>query len=136
MSNAISSKADGIVQLGDFNFATAENAPCMKTWSEFRGDRFHVLGNHDMDKVTKQAAQDFWEMDKRYYSFDRSGFHFVVLDRNNLRTELGDVPYARGNYFAHPEQRAFADREQLEWLRGELAASERPVVVFVHQGLG
>ncbi|MCP3920110.1 MAG: hypothetical protein GY711_31680 [bacterium] len=136
VDEANSSEADGIVQLGDFNFATAENAPCMRAWNGFRGDRFHVLGNHDMDKVTKRAAQDFWEMEKRYYSFDRSGFHFVVLDRNNLRTEAGDVPYAESNYYAHPKQRAFADREQLEWLRGDLAATALPVVVFVHQGLG
>lgn len=136
VASAISSRADGIVQLGDFNFATPENAPCMKAWNEFRGDRFHVLGNHDMDKVTKQAAQDFWEMEQRYNSFDRSGFHFVVLDRNNLRTEDGDVPYGESNYFAHPGLRAFADREQLEWLRGDLASTDLPVVVFVHQGLG
>ncbi|MFT4540980.1 MAG: hypothetical protein ACI835_003441, partial [Planctomycetota bacterium] len=115
---------------------TAENAPCMKTWNEFKGDRFHVLGNHDMDKVEKQVAQDFWEMEKRYYSFDRSGFRFIVLDRNHLRTEEGDVPYGTSNYYAHPEQRAYADREQLEWLRAELAATKRPVVVLVHQGLG
>lgn len=136
VAEATSSGAAGIVQLGDFNYATAENASCMKAWKEFRGDRFHVLGNHDMDKVTKEAAQEFWEMEEPYYSFDRSGFHFVVLDRNNLRTDDGDVSYAKANYFAHPDQRAYADREQLEWLRADLAATELPVVVFVHQGLG
>lgn len=136
VATAISTKADAIVQLGDFNYATRQNAPCMTAWNTFKGDRFHVLGNHDMDKVTKQAAQDFWEMKRRYYSFDRSGFHFVVLDRNNLRTGSGDVHYGKANYFAYPKQRGYADKKQLEWLRADLAGTSLPVVVFVHQGVG
>ena len=36
-------------------------------------------------------------------AFVRGGFRFVVLDRNNLRTDEGDVPYAKGNYFVGDE---------------------------------
>lgn len=136
IEKATTTHADGVIQLGDFNFGTDENIPCMETWNRFRGDRFHVLGNHDMDKLDKAAVQDFWGMDRRYYSFDRGEFHFVVMDRNHIRTEDGDVPYAKGNYFSFPKQISYADREQLEWVRADLMATELPIVVFVHQGLG
>jgi len=46
------------------------------------------------------------------------------------------VPYGKSNYFAYPTQRGHADREQLEWLRADLASTDLPIVVFVHQGLG
>lgn len=129
-------RVNAIVQLGDFNFGTAENALCMQTWNSFEGEKQHVLGNHDMDKVTKPEVMDFWGMAARYSSFDRGGFHFVILDRNHLRTEDGDVPYAKGNYFAHPGARGHADREQLEWLKTDLEATKLPTVVLVHQGVG
>lgn len=127
---------DGVVQLGDFNYGDAEAQACVDLWEQFRGERVHVLGNHDLDRVTKAAVMERWGMASRYHSFDRRGFHFVVLDRNNLRTGDRFEAYGKGNYFVEPKRRAWADPEQLEWLKSDLAATELPTVVFVHQGLG
>jgi len=127
---------DAIVQLGDFNYSTAEARECIELFDQFAGERHHVLGNHDLDKRTKAQVLEFWSMPARYGSFDRGGFHFAVLDRNHLKTDDGYVPYANGNYFVDGRLRGFCDPEQLEWLRRDLAATELPTVVFVHQGLG
>jgi hypothetical protein len=95
-----------------------------------------VLGNHDMDFTTKAQMLDAWEMPAPYYAFDRGGYHFVVLDRNNLKTPDGYVAYADANFYVDAAMRGHAEPEQLEWLRADLAAATAPTVVFVHQGLG
>lgn len=125
-----------LLQMGDFNFGKPDSRECMALWQQFNGPRYHVLGNHDMDFLTKEAMVDFWEMPAPYYSFDRAGYHFVILDRNNLRTPDGYVPYAKANFYVDGSIRAFADPEQLDWLRKDLASTNLPTLVFVHQGLG
>ena len=129
-------KPDVLLQLGDFNFGTPEAGECMRLWQQFDGPTYHVLGNHDMDFESKEKMVDFWEMPAPYYSFDRAGYHFVVLDRNSLKTPDGYVPYEKANFYVDASMRAFAEPEQLEWLRHDLANTSLPTIVFVHQGLG
>ncbi|MEQ8765218.1 MAG: metallophosphoesterase [Planctomycetota bacterium] len=136
LEEATQRRADGVVQLGDFNYGDAESEPCLEMWRSFPGRRIHVLGNHDMDRVSKTEVMDRWEMAERFQSFDLGGFHFVVLDRNNLRTGDTLEPYGKANYFVEPKRRAWADPEQLEWLTADLKATGLPTVVLVHQGLG
>ena len=129
-------KPDGILQMGDFNYGDRASDECSKLWSQFSGPRFHVLGNHDMDKQTKSGIVERWEMPDRYYSFDKGAWHFIVLDRNNLSTESGYVPYSKANFYVESKLRGHADPGQLEWLEADLEATDRPTAVFVHQGLG
>ncbi len=130
-------KPDAILNLGDFNYGTPQALECKILWEEFRGRKYHVLGNHDLDKTTKKRVMNSWSMKERYYSFDLGGFHFIVLDRNNLKTPKGYVPYAEDNYNQFDEKfRDYADPKQLEWLEADLKKAQLPVVVFVHQGLG
>lgn len=129
-------KPDLLFQLGDFNYGRPDSNECMDLWNQFDGPTYHVLGNHDMDFFGKEHMQDLWEMPGRYYSFDRAGFHFVVLDRNNLRTPEGFVPYDASNFYVDGTLRAHADPEQLEWLRADLQETALPAIVFVHQELG
>lgn len=129
-------KPDVLLQLGDFNFGNAGANECMRLWQQFEGPRYHVLGNHDMDFESKQHMVDYWQMPGAYYSFDRAGFHFVVLDRNSLKTPDGFVPYDKANFYVDASMRGFADPAQLEWLDADLKATDKPTVVFVHQGLG
>lgn len=127
---------DSILQLGDFNFGV-DSKPCMQLWNQFQGPTYHVLGNHDMDKATKPEMCDIWQMPNPYYSFDHRGWHFVVLDRNNLQLESGKfTSYARANFYVDSQLRGFADPDQLDWLKQDLATTELPTVVFSHQGLG
>ena len=129
-------RPDHVVELGDFIDA-ADSVEVEqeylkrinKDFSALPGKKHYVLGNHCCWTLTKEEFLDNCAARKPFYSFDRGGFHFVVLDRNHLRTEGGDVPYDEGNYFAHPRLRGYADREQLEWLRADLAATDLSLVL-------
>jgi len=136
MEDVESRNPDCILQLGDFNFGTPPSRECIDLWRQFKGNRYHVLGNHDMDFLTKDEMVEFWSMPGPYYSFDAGGYHFVVLDRNVLRTPDGYVHYGRANFYVDSEMRAHADPEQLEWLAADLRLTGLPTVVFAHQGLG
>ena len=101
-----------------------------------QGTNLHVLGNHDMDFFGKSHMLDIWNMPAPYYSFDRAGYHFVILDRNNLHNEGKYTPYDTANFYVPAPHRGHADPEQLEWLRADLASTLLPTIVFSHQGLG
>jgi 3',5'-cyclic AMP phosphodiesterase CpdA len=90
---------------------------------------YPCIGNHDVYGWTvkqpptadvefgKAMALDRLKLKQRYYSFDRSGWHFVILD-NIMRRE----PVYYGDL----------DAEQAEWLKADLAASTLPKVVVTH----
>ena len=129
-------KPDAILQLGDFNYGTNKSRECTDLWDSFAGPKYHVMGNHDMDFVSKDVIVDEWKMPSRYYSFDFGSYHVVVLDRNNLKADEGFTPYNEANFYVDASLRGYADDAQLAWLREDLASSDLPAVVFVHQGLG
>ncbi len=88
------------------------------------------LGNHDVfgwnktkSRTTgdeplwgKKMAEEMLKISKRYRSFDRAGWHFIVLDSV---FPSGDGYTAR------------LDDEQMEWLKGDLAATRPGTPVFV-----
>lgn len=129
-------KPDILFQLGDFHFGKPESKECQALWEQFEGPAYHVLGNHDMDFYTKAHMLDNWGMPAPYYAFDLAGYHFVILDRNNLKTPDGYVPYDTANFYVDSSMRAYADPEQLDWLRQDLQNTRLPTLVFSHQGLG
>jgi len=100
----------------------------------FDGPTYHVLGNHDMDSISKPqflAAIDNTGVppDASFYSFDRAGLHFVVLDacfRND------GAPYDHGDFDYRDSNIAAA---QLDWLAQDLATHETPTILFCHQRL-
>jgi len=105
-----------------------------KTFQGFRGSRYHVLGNHDMDSITKAQFQSVAlntgiDPGRTWYSFDRGGYHFVVLDAN-FKSDM--TPYSRGDF---DWRDANIPPEQLDWLASDLRGAARPVVAFVHQRL-
>lgn len=93
-----------------------------------------AIGNHDIwgwnkkrSKTTgdeanhgKKRAIEMLRLDQRYYSFDRAGWRFLVLDSTQPHGEHG--------------YRAFLDEEQFDWLASELqSTNERtPVAVLSH----
>jgi 3',5'-cyclic AMP phosphodiesterase CpdA len=91
----------------------------------------HVIGNHDVfgwgnrDKYSthprfgKTWACELLGLEKPYYSFDRAGWHFIVLDST----------YPAGNSYT-----ARLDDEQFEWLQSDLAGTPKttPVVIASH----
>ncbi len=129
-------KAALAVQMGDFIDEAptpAEEMGFLRTINEaytaFAGDRHYVLGNHCVWSLTKEEFLDECRLRKSYYSFDRGGFHFVILD---ACFRHDGVPYGRKNFDWRDTNIPGAE---LEWLRADLAASRQPVIVFAHQRL-
>jgi predicted phosphohydrolase len=128
-------KVDFIIQLGDFCFPINENKAFIDIWNSFPGEKYHVLGNHDMDRSSKQETMNFWGMKRPYYSFDKGAFHFIVLDPNFILLKDTYIDYENGNYFAHPKTKAIIPPDQVEWLKRDLSKTNKLVVVFSHQQL-
>lgn len=117
-------KPDFIIELGDFGTPKENCAPYFKIWDSFPGDKYHVIGNHEMDGgTTHEEALQYRNMKTGYYSFNKNGFRFIVLDGNDKKD-----PNAKG-------YKQFIGPEQVEWLKADLAKTTTPVVIFSHQGL-
>lgn len=118
-------KPNFILQLGDFCVPKPENQKLLDIWKKFNGPSYHTLGNHDTDGgFTKAQTLTFWGMQAPYYSFDREGFHFVVLDGNEKNQSKNIVGYPRT-----------IEKAQLEWLRKDLEKTKLPTIISCHQGL-
>jgi len=129
---------DFVVELGDFKDIGNTKEQSLSFLEEieaefkkFRGPIYHVLGNHDMDNISKTDFLKHTENDgdskgKAYYSFLRNGLKFIVLDAN-YNADGSD--YDSGNF---DWKEAYIPQAQLEWLSEELS-TEQPVIVFLHQ---
>jgi predicted MPP superfamily phosphohydrolase len=134
---------DFLVEMGDFKDQddVPNEANTLKYLSDiesafqkFVGPTFHVLGNHDMDGISKTQFLERIEntdipITERYYSFSRKGIHFIVLDGNF--TKEGNE-YDHGNFSWDD---ALIPHTQLNWLMEDLKKSEFPSIVFIHQML-
>jgi 3',5'-cyclic-AMP phosphodiesterase len=91
---------------------------------------YHCIGNHDVwgwfikndrpeaDKLYgKQWVVETLQMSKRYYSFSKGKWHFIVLDSTQLNPAGGYI--------------AYIDPEQLNWLKQELEQSKDKFICFV-----
>jgi len=136
-------KVDFLIELGDFK--DQDNPPVgartldyLKTieaeFAKFRGPRYHVLGNHDIDSLSKKAFLETVEntgipKEKSYYAFLHKGVQCIVLDANFKRE---GTPYDNGNF---DWTDANIPPEELEWLKKTLAEHDGKSMVFVHQRL-
>jgi 3',5'-cyclic AMP phosphodiesterase CpdA len=102
------------------------------TFQSFKGPVYHVLGNHDMDSISKynflNHTNNFGKgKAQNYYSFIQNGIKFIVLDAN-YNQDGSD--YNSGNfdwtYSKIPEN-------QLKWLQNELSKENSQSIVFIHQ---
>ncbi len=134
MDAVMKKNPDFIIQCGDF-CRPQKSETIMEQWNRFKGAKYHVLGNHDMDLCSKETIMQLWGMEKRYYSFDYNGYHYVIMDRNFLKKDDGTlVDYDSSNWSPLPSpKRSFTDKEQLDWLKLDLANAVYPVIVFMHQ---
>jgi predicted phosphodiesterase len=98
----------------------------------FHGPTYHVLGNHDMDSLSKQQFLSRVEntgigASRSYYSFDVKGLRCIVLDAN-YKADGSD--YDHGNF---DWTDAAIPAQELDWLRRNLATSRGPAIIFIHQ---
>jgi alkaline phosphatase len=129
-------RPDLLVELGDLidaadSVETEQRylATINRPFSAIAADRHYVLGNHCVDTLTKDEFLAGVERERSYYSFDRAGIHFVVLD-SCFRSD--GVSYGRRNFqWTDPN----IPPEELEWLSGDLKENKNPVIVFAHQRL-
>ena len=135
IDEAIDRKVDFIIQLGDFCMADVKNMDFLDIWNTYKGPKYHVLGNHDMDRNSKPEMLDFWGMPKTYYSYDFKGFHFIVLDANFLYEDGKFTDYNKSNFYVDSSLRTFINDEQIEWFKADLEATKLPTIVFSHQSL-
>ena len=134
-------RVDFLIELGDFK---DENRPPVEqktlahlhdvetVFRRFRGPTYHVLGNHDMDSISKRQFLSRVEnagidAGRSYYSFDVKGLHCIVLDAN-YRSDGRD--YDHGDF---DWKDANIPASELDWLRRDLAATRGPAIVFIHQ---
>jgi len=134
-------KVDFLIELGDFKdqgkppdeektlvyLQTIE-----KVLQDFEGPTYHVLGNHDMDSISKeqfltQVENTGIASGRSYYSFDVKGLHCIVLDPN-FKADGAD--YDHGNYDWTDANIAPAE---LNWLEQDLASAPGPSIIFIHQ---
>lgn len=135
---------DFILQLGDFKDedefpnpqATIQYLKDMeKEYSKYQGERFHALGNHDHDSISKEEFIDHTKNSgkakgKAYYSFSKGHCHFIVLDANYKKDGQA---YNKGNF---DWKDCHVPQHQIEWLKQEVKSTEdKVIVVFIHQRL-
>lgn len=135
IEKASKENVDFIIQLGDFCMGDSKNKDFLSIWESFKGSKYHVLGNHDMDKNSKQEMLDFWGMTKTHYSFDRHGIHFIVLDANFLYQDGKFRDYNKANFYVDSSLRTYINDEQIEWFKSEIEETKLPTIVFSHQSL-
>ena len=142
---------DFIIELGDFCNPDAQGAKInplrdkylnkdrvVAMYNGFEKPAYHVLGNHDCDTCNKETVMKYYGMKgKSYYSFDMGGFHFVVLDNNYYVYEGKEVSYDTGNYYIDGSNKAlpYLPKEQLEWLKEDLAKTKNPSILMAHNSL-
>ena len=137
-------KVDFLIELGDLK---DQNTPpneqktisylqaIEKSFQKFNGPTYHVIGNHDVDSISKEQylkniTNTGISAPGTYYSFDRKGFHFIVLDADFLKD---GTAYDHGNF---KWNETYISDAELDWLRKDLAGTKLPSIVFSHQQLG
>ncbi len=90
--------------------------------------RYYVLGNHDVYSLYKQEFLDIVAADSTSFSFDVGDFHVVILDAqyNAAEEDLGHA------FWVVP---GGVPQAELAWLAEDLAATDKPTIVCIHQPL-
>ena len=103
-----------------------------REFQRFGGPAYHVLGNHDMDNLSKaqvlaHIANTGLAAGRGYYAFSHGGIRFVTVDTNFMQDGRD---YDHGNF---DWREIYLPPPELAWLQAELAAATEPVIIFGHQ---
>jgi alkaline phosphatase len=139
-------KANFVIELGDYVDTLVDDKDSLQNLDEietiyagFKGPRYHVLGNHEFDNLSRSDFLDYIRntdipAGETYYSYNHNGVHFVVLDADytvaepHLPFDLQDPSEPFWNW-----KDAWIPQQELDWLSADLAANNLPTVVFTHQ---
>ena len=133
---ALDSGSEFLLHLGDFSHKPSAAGDLIRQYKEFSLPGYFVLGNHEFDIDSLETVLTAMGLDRGYYSFDCSGFRFVILDENYF----SDFPgiyfhYSERNYFDHPDGRDWMPPEEIEWLKETVLSSPYPCVLASHAPL-
>lgn len=100
----------------------------------FGGPTYYVLGNHDMDNLSKPQALAILRSTgipegRGHYAFSQGGVRFVALDATYDRH---GADYDHGKF---DWKDANVPAAQLAWLESELGSAREPVIILAHQRL-
>lgn len=133
IDRAVKEKPDFIIQLGDLTHGKDMDV-MLDIWNSYPGPKYHVIGNHELDYAGKEEILVRQDMPGKYYSFDVGPFHFVVLDCNYILDNGEYKDFDHANYYIKKGLRDLISPQQIEWLKKDIAATAKPVVIFSHQG--
>jgi len=134
--------ADLVIQLGDFvngAYVMGEDLgdsarivdildQADALYAKLDSPRYYVLGNHDMYDLSKEEFLAHTAATETFTSFDAGAYHFVILDAQYDKNgeDLGHAFWVvQGNI----------PQSELDWLANDLAATDKPTIVCVHQRL-
>jgi Calcineurin-like phosphoesterase len=114
-------RPDFVVQLGNlFEDEDEENdadnyETAIDTLKQLTMPIYHLIGDREQAHLDLKQIRSILTYPKLYYSFDSGAFHFVALFATS-KAQSG----------IHVEE------AQCKWLQDDLAATEKPTVVFIH----
>lgn len=138
----IERKVDAVINLGDLLDRVdgdptdpADNlAAAADILRRFDGPHHFILGNHDLDCLTKAAcvAQSGAANDQPRYAFDLGPCRFIALDTNCFKDGSDYTPETMPEDWGE----AWLGETQLAWLADELKrAGDRPTLILTHAEL-
>ena len=136
-------RVDFLIELGDFkdqatppvhDSTLAYLQTIEAQFQGFEGPTYHVLGNHDVDSISKQdflarVTNTGVAPDASYYAFDAQGLHCIVLDANFM---ANGQAYDSGNF---DWTETYICPEEMAWLEQDLRRTRKKTLVFCHQCL-
>lgn len=133
---------DFVIELGDFingwvvlgtEPGDPARIPDILAWADglydqFNGPAYHIIGNHDLYNLDKSKYREILGMEATSYSFDVGSYHFVVLDVQFA----ADGTDLQNTYMGIA---GFVPVLEFEWLRADLASTDQPTIICIHQPL-
>lgn len=106
-------------------------AAVMPVISQFHGDTYFLLGNHDVDSVPIAELASIWELNERqtWRSFDYKGIHFVLMDCN-FNSE--GTHYQPGTT---KWDQCYVPANEITWLQSDLSSAQTEIVIVMIHAL-
>lgn len=136
------------IHLGDFIDKNIESYDTLNPiWNGLKSTSYHVLGNHDFEVEDSLKPQIFEKLNlkKRYYSFEKNNWKFIVLDGNDLsfygtfdsiKTQETQVMFSKIERDSLPYAKPYnggIGKTQFKWIEQEIInAKDKNVAVYCH----